>query len=314
MSCWAAASTLGVFSSTAKAMRDFCCATAAGFERRRRYRAVPARPDGMNTQRLCRPQEQPADHQTIHPGRRTAARRSSPAYSTIVYQERRSCAARRKVAATRWPAPAFLELGRRNAVLEKEFEGFSDGMQANGFSLRRPSSCGTPSCRFADYAFESKSHAAGYGMVSDGLPQGQHHAEYMAGLLTSVGDGKNKAAVYLADAQARHHRAPARRQRVKRSHPVGRTARTRLGAVRNVSANVVGSLLQSLQRAKLPLFGLPEQDRHLGVQQEGDRIARRNCVVGHARKGLFPELHSDTVDSVGTKKAEHWGSSISSAA
>ena len=54
---------------------------------------------------------------------------------------------------------------------------------------------------FADYAF-NKSHAAGYGMVSywTAYLKANYPAEYMAGLLTSVGDDKDKAAVYLATA------------------------------------------------------------------------------------------------------------------
>ena len=53
---------------------------------------------------------------------------------------------------------------------------------------------------FADYAF-NKSHAAGYGLVSywTAYLKANYPAEYMAGLLTSVGDDKDKAAVYLAD-------------------------------------------------------------------------------------------------------------------
>jgi DNA polymerase III subunit alpha len=55
---------------------------------------------------------------------------------------------------------------------------------------------------FADYAF-NKSHAFGYGLVTyqTAWLKAHHPAEYLAALLTSVKDDKDKTAVYLAEAR-----------------------------------------------------------------------------------------------------------------
>ena len=56
---------------------------------------------------------------------------------------------------------------------------------------------------FADYAF-NRSHAFGYGYVSfqTAWLKAHHRAEYLAALLTSVKDDKDKTAVYLAECRA----------------------------------------------------------------------------------------------------------------
>jgi DNA polymerase-3 subunit alpha len=53
---------------------------------------------------------------------------------------------------------------------------------------------------FAGYAF-NKSHAAGYALVGywTAYLKANYQPEYMAALLTSVGDNKNKSAVYLSE-------------------------------------------------------------------------------------------------------------------
>jgi DNA polymerase-3 subunit alpha len=57
---------------------------------------------------------------------------------------------------------------------------------------------------FADYAF-NKSHAYGYGLVSyqTAWLKANHPVEYLAALLTSVKDDKDRTAVYLAECRAR---------------------------------------------------------------------------------------------------------------
>ncbi len=56
---------------------------------------------------------------------------------------------------------------------------------------------------FADYAF-GKSHAFGYGLVAywTAWLKANHPVEYMACLLTSVKDDKDKMAVYLGECRA----------------------------------------------------------------------------------------------------------------
>ena len=60
---------------------------------------------------------------------------------------------------------------------------------------------------FADYGF-NRSHAFGYGLVSyqTAWLKAHYPAEYLAALLTSVKDDKDKTAVYLAECRAQRHR------------------------------------------------------------------------------------------------------------
>src|ERR1700722_18268801 len=57
---------------------------------------------------------------------------------------------------------------------------------------------------FADYGF-NRSHAFGYGFVSSQTAwlKAHHPVEYLAALLTSVKDDKDRTAVYLAECRAR---------------------------------------------------------------------------------------------------------------
>ena len=54
---------------------------------------------------------------------------------------------------------------KKRDVLDKEYEGFSEGMKANGFSAGAIKALWDTILPFADYAF-NKSHAAGYGPAS----------------------------------------------------------------------------------------------------------------------------------------------------
>ncbi|MBK1789470.1 DNA polymerase III subunit alpha, partial [Prauserella cavernicola] len=85
-------------------------------------------------------------------------------------------------------------------VLEKEFEGFESGMLATGFSGDAVRALWDTILPFAGYAF-NKSHAAGYALVGywTAFLKANYPAEYMAALLTSVGDNKDKSAVYLSE-------------------------------------------------------------------------------------------------------------------
>ena len=100
-------------------------------------------------------------------------------------------------------------------------------MQDNGYSDEAIKALWDVMLPFSGYAF-NKSHTAGYGLVSywTAYLKANYPAEYMAALLTSVGDDKDKAAIYLADApQDGHPGAAAGRQRVRRRLRRGRRRR-----------------------------------------------------------------------------------------
>ena len=168
---------------------------------------------------------------------------------------------------------------------------------------------------FADYAF-NKSHAAGYGLVSywTAYLKANYPAEYMAGLLTSVGDDKDKAAVYLADCRRLGITVlpPDVNESGLNFASVGADIRFGLGAVRNVGANVVASLISTrTEKGKFTDFSdyLNKIDIAACNKKVTESLIKAGAFdsLGHPRKGLFL-VHTDAVDSVlGTKKAEAMG-------
>ena len=238
-------------------------------------------------------------------------------YGLIVYQEQIMRIAQ-KVAGYSLARADILRKAmgkKKREVLEKEFEGFSEGMQANGFSAKAIKALWDTILPFADYAF-NKSHAAGYGMVSywTAYLKANYPAEYMAGLLTSVGDDKDKAAVYLADCRKLGITVlpPDVNESGLNFASVGTDIRYGLGAVRNVGANVVASLINTrTEKGKFTDFSdyLNKVDIAACNKKVTESLIKAGAFdsLKHPRKGLFL-VHTDAVDSVlGTKKAEAMG-------
>lgn len=241
----------------------------------------------------------------------------SETYGLIVYQEQIMRIAQ-KVAGYSLARADILRKAmgkKKREVLEKEFQGFSDGMKANGFSAAAIKALWDTVLPFADYAF-NKSHAAGYGLVSywTAYLKANFPAEYMAGLLTSVGDDKDKAAVYLADCRRLGITVlpPDVNESGLNFASVGTDIRFGLGAVRNVGANVVASLINTRgEKGKYTDFSdyLNKVDVTACNKKVTESLIKAGAFdsLGHTRKGLFL-IHTDAVDSVlGTKKAEAMG-------
>lgn len=93
---------------------------------------------------------------------------------------------------------------KKPEVLAAEFANFRKGMRGNGYSDEAVTALWEAVLPFAGYAY-NKSHAAGYSLVMywTAYLKANYPAEYMAGLLTSVGDDKDKSAIYLADCRKR---------------------------------------------------------------------------------------------------------------
>jgi DNA polymerase III subunit alpha len=238
-------------------------------------------------------------------------------YGLIVYQEQIMRIAQ-KVAGYSLARADILRKAmgkKKREVLDKEYEGFADGMRANGFSQGAIKALWDTVLPFADYAF-NKSHAAGYAMVSywTAYLKAHYPAEYMAGLLTSVGDDKDKAAVYLADCRKLGITVlpPDVNESGLNFASVGADIRYGLGAVRNVGANVVSSIIRTRSdKGKFTDFSdyLNKIDIAACNKKVTESLIKSGAFdsLGHPRKGLFL-VHTDAVDSVlGTKKAEAMG-------
>src|SRR6201994_1447879 len=238
-------------------------------------------------------------------------------HGLIVYQEQIMFIAQKVASYTMGKADALRKaMGKKKLeVLEAEYVGFYEGMTTNGFSEKAVKALWDTILPFAGYAF-NKSHAAGYGLVSywTAYLKANYPAEYMAGLLTSVGDDKDKAAVYLADCRKLGITVlpPDVNESLVNFASVGKDIRFGLGAVRNVGANVVGSLIKTRsEKSKFTDFSdyLNKIDISACNKKVTESLIKAGAFdsLGHARKGLFL-VHTDAVDSVlGTKKAEAMG-------
>jgi len=241
----------------------------------------------------------------------------SETYGLIVYQEQIMFIAQKVASYTMGKADALRKaMGKKKLeVLEAEYKGFYEGMTANGFSEKAVKALWDTILPFAGYAF-NKSHAAGYGLVSywTAYLKANYPAEYMAGLLTSVGDDKDKAAVYLADCRRLGITVlpPDVNESELNFASVGEDIRYGLGAVRNVGANVVGSLITTrTHKGRFTDFSdyLNKIDIAACNKKVTESLIKAGAFdsLGHPRKGLFL-VHTDAVDSVlGTKKAEAIG-------
>lgn len=124
----------------------------------------------------------------------------SETYGLIVYQEQVMEIAQKVAGYTLGQADLLRRaMGKKKKeVLDKEYEHFERGMRQNGYSQDAILTLWRTLLPFADYAF-NKSHSAAYGVVSyfTAYLKANYPVEYMASLLTSVGDKKDKLALYL---------------------------------------------------------------------------------------------------------------------
>src|SRR3978361_5070 len=121
-------------------------------------------------------------------------------------------------------------------------------MKAKGFSAGVDKTLWEILVPFADYAF-NKAPSAAYGLVSywTAYLKANYPAEYMAGLLTSVGDDKERRPVYLAACRRMGSKVlpPDVNESSWDFTAVGTDIRFGLASVRNVGHNVVDSIVRA---------------------------------------------------------------------
>ena len=151
-------------------------------------------------------------------------------------------------------------MGKKNKeILDKEFVGFEKGMIQNGFSKSAIDKLWETLIPFADYAF-NRAHSAGYGTVSywTAYLKANFPTEYMAALLTSVKDDKDKSAQYLNECRRMGIKVlpPDVNASFSDYTPLGTDIRFGLSAVRNVGENVVSSIVESREKkGRFTAFG-----------------------------------------------------------
>jgi DNA polymerase-3 subunit alpha len=228
-------------------------------------------------------------------------------YGLIVYQEQVLLIAQKLAGYSLGKADLLRKaMGKKKKeVLDAEYVPFRDGMRRNGYSDAAISALWDVLVPFSDYAF-NKAHTAAYGLVSywTAYLKANYPAEYMAALLTSVRDDKDKTALYLSE---------CRRMGIKVLPPdvndsdadftaVGTDVRFGLAGIRNVGTTVVAGIVSARS----------EHGRYRGFN---DFLAKVPAVVcnkrvveslvkagafeslGRARRSLAA-MHEDKVEAV----------------
>ncbi len=204
---------------------------------------------------------------------------------------------------------------KKKEILDEAYDGFAEGMKANGFSQAAITALWDTVLPFAGYAF-NKSHAAGYGLVSfwTAYLKANYPSEYMAGLLTSVGDDKDKAAVYLSDCRKMGITVLPPDVNASRVDfaSVGEDIRFGLGRSATSAPTWSGrSSRPAREKGSFTDFSdyLNKIDALACSKKVTESLIKAGGFdsLGHPRKGLML-VHADAIDAVmGTKKAEAMG-------
>ncbi|MGN6244896.1 MAG: DNA polymerase III subunit alpha [Motilibacteraceae bacterium] len=228
-------------------------------------------------------------------------------YGLIVYQEQVMAIAQKVAGYTLGKADLLRRaMGKKKReVLDAEFVGFSEGMKANGFSDAAIKTLWDILVPFSDYAF-NKAHSAAYGLVSywTAYLKANYPAEYMAAVLTSVRDDKDKSALYLNECRRMGIKVlpPDVNESDGNFTPVGTDIRFGLNAIRNVGANVVESVIRTrTDRGRFADFDdfLDKVEQVVCNKKTIESLIKAGAFdsLGHTRRGLLA-VHADRIDAV----------------
>ena len=238
-------------------------------------------------------------------------------YGLIVYQEQVMAIAQHLAGYTLGAADLLRRaMGKKKkAELDAQYETFSAGMANRGYGANAIKTLWDILLPFSDYAF-NKAHSAAYGLLSywTAYLKANYPAEYMAALLTSVGDDKDKMAIYLAECRTMGIKVlpPDVNASVQNFAPIGTDIRFGLGAVRNVGTGVVASIVacRKDKGAYTDFYDfLDKVDATACNKKVVESLIKAGAFdsMGHPRKGLLMD-HVRAVDEVlGLKKAEAIG-------
>ncbi|GGO99966.1 DNA polymerase III subunit alpha [Actinomyces gaoshouyii] len=238
-------------------------------------------------------------------------------YGLIVYQEQVMKIATDLAGFTMGKADALRKaMGKKKMdILNKMFVDFEAGMVANGFSKDSVRTLWDVVVPFAKYAF-NKAHSAAYGVVSYWTAYLKTHypTEYMAALLTSQKDNKDKLAVYLGE--CRHMGITVLPPDVNASRArfaaVGGDIRFGLSAVRNVGLNVVEAIVKARkEKGEFTSFEdfLDKVPAVVCNKRTIDSLIKAGAFdsLGKSRRAL-QACHEDFVDEIiGVKRNEAAG-------
>ena len=238
-------------------------------------------------------------------------------YGLIVYQEQVMAIAQKVAGFSLGRADLLRKaMGKKNKdILDKEYVNFEKGMTDNGFSKSAIDKLWETLIPFSDYAF-NRAHSAGYGMVSywTGYLKANYPTEYMAALLTSVRDDKDKSALYLNECRRMGIKVlpPDVNESQSDYTPLGSDIRFGLTAIRNVGENVVASIVANRRTSgRYESFGdfLTKVDANVCNKKTIESLIKGGAFdsLNHPRKGLTL-IYLEAIDSVmEAKRAESIG-------
>ena len=238
-------------------------------------------------------------------------------YGLIVYQEQVLAIARKVAGFTLGRADLLRKaMGKKDKkILDKEKVHFEDGMKANGFSEDAVEKLWQTLIPFSDYAF-NRSHSAGYGLLSfwTAYLKANYPSEYMAALLTSVRDDKDKSALYLNECRRMGIKVlpPDVNESDSEYTPIGSDIRFGLTAIRNIGENVVASIINNRKaKSRYNSFGdfLTKVDAIVCNKKSIESLIKAGAFdsLNHSRRGLMM-VFLEALDAVSeTKRAESIG-------
>ena len=232
-------------------------------------------------------------------------------YGLIVYQEQVMAIAQKLAGFSLGRADLLRKaMGKKNKeILDKEYVHFEEGMRNNGFSSIAIEELWKTLIPFSDYAF-NRAHSAGYGVLSfwTAYLKANYPTEYMAALLTSVRDDKDKSALYLNESRRMGIKVLPPDVNFSNAEytPGGSDIRFGLTAIRNIGENVVASIVKNRnEKGNYTSFSdfLAKVDQTVCNKKTIESLIKAGAFdsLGHSRKGLM-SIYLEAIDSVMEEK------------
>jgi DNA polymerase III alpha subunit len=187
-------------------------------------------------------------------------------------------------------------MGKKDAkILAQEFAPFQEGMRANKYSDSAIEALWDVLVPFSDYAF-NRAHTAGYGLISywTGYLKANYPAEYMAALLTTNSDNKDKLALYLGECRRMGVQVlPPDLQLSELNYTaVGEDIRVGLIGVKNVGEKVVNAWIAARElKGSANSFAdfLVKGNGNLATKRSVESLIKAGAFdsFGHPRAALF---------------------------
>ncbi|MGN0064380.1 MAG: DNA polymerase III subunit alpha, partial [Nocardioides sp.] len=210
-------------------------------------------------------------------------------YGLIVYQEQVMAIAQVLAGFTLGAADNLRRaMGKKKKEeLDKQYAGFQAGMLERGYPQAAISTLWEILLPFSDYAF-NKSHSAAYGVITywTAYLKANYPTEYMAALLTSVKDDKDKMAIYLNECRRMRIQVfpPDVNESAHNFTAVGKDIRFGLTAVRNVGSNVVDGIVEA--RESKGRFG----DFNDFLSKVPAQVCNKRVIDSLIKSGAFDDM------------------------